>query len=125
MGLEDETITQKIKVFKIDLDKKPKKYPKKRKDVIDEFGEYDEELTKKLRLKTIKRTALAITYEKARKIVAEKNIKSKESYYELCEKDNRLSKEPEIIFKAKFTNWIDYLSIERIYYDFETCKKKN
>ncbi len=64
------------------------------------------------------------SYEKARKIVAEKSIKSKESYYELCEKDNRLSKEPELVFKGKFTNWIDYLSIERIYYDLETCKNK-
>lgn len=71
-----------------------------------------------------KRTLLSTTYEKARKIIADKNIKSKESYYELCERDNRLSKEPEIVFKEKFTNWIDYLSIERIYYDLETCKNK-
>ena len=71
-----------------------------------------------------KLTAYATTYEKARKIIADKNIKSKESYYELCETDNRLSKEPEIVFKGQFTNWIDYLSIERIYYDLETCKNK-
>jgi hypothetical protein len=32
---------------------------------INEFGEYDDELTKRLRLKTIKRTALDTTYEKA------------------------------------------------------------
>ncbi len=123
MGLEDETITQKIKVFRIDIEKqKPK--PKKESEMIDEFGEYDDELTQKLRLKTIKRTALATTYEKARKIIADKNIKSKESYYELCERDNRLSKEPEIVFKDQFTNWIEYLSIERVYYDLETCKNK-
>jgi hypothetical protein len=71
-----------------------------------------------------KRTALATTYEKARKIISDKNIKSKESYYELCERDNRLSKEPEITFKGQFTNWIEYLSIERVYYDLETCKNK-
>ena len=71
-----------------------------------------------------KRIAFSITYEKARKIISDKNIKSKESYYELCEKDNRLSKEPENIFKGKFTNWIEYLSIKRIYYNFETCKNK-
>jgi hypothetical protein len=71
-----------------------------------------------------KRTALATTYEEARKIIADKNIKSKESYYELCERDNRLSKEPEIVFKGQFTNWIEYLSIERVYYDLETCKNK-
>ena len=71
-----------------------------------------------------KRTALATTYEKARKIIADKNIKSKEGYYELCERDNRLSKEPEIVFKGQFTNWIEYLSIERVYYDLEICKNK-
>ena len=71
-----------------------------------------------------KRTTLSTTYEKARKLIADRNIKSKESYYELCERDNRLSKEPEIVFKGLFTNWIEYLSIERIYYDLETCKNK-
>ena len=123
MGLEDETISQKIKVFRIKIEK-PKPREKEERKIIDEFGEYDDELTQKLRLKTIKRTALATTYEKARKIIADKNIKSKESYYELCERDNRLSKEPEIVFKGQFTNWIEYLSIERVYYDLETCKNK-
>lgn len=47
-----------------------------------------------------KRTLFATTYEKARKIITDKNIKSKEDYYELCERDNRLSKEPDIIFKG-------------------------
>jgi len=125
MGLEDETITQKIKVFRIDIEKqKPKIREKEEREIVDEFGEYDDELSQKLRLKTIKRTALATTYEKAIKIIADKNIKSKESYYELCERDNRLSKEPEIVFKGHFTNWIEYLSIERVYYDLETCKNK-
>lgn len=125
MGLEDETITQKIKVFRIEIEKqKPKPKEKEEREMVDEFGEYDDELTQKLRLKTIKRTALATTYEKARKIIADKNIKSKESYFELCERDNRLSKEPEIVFKGQFTNWIEYLSIKRVYYNLETCKNK-
>lgn len=71
-----------------------------------------------------KRTSLSTTYEKAKKIIFDKNIKSKENYYELCKKDQRLSKEPEIVFKGQFTNWIEYLSIERTYYDLETCKNK-
>ena len=128
MGLEDATITQKIKVFRIDIKKqKPKSKEnekKEEKELVDEFGEYDNELTQKLRLKTVKRTELATTYEKARKIIADKNIKSKESYSELCDRDNRLSKEPETVFKGQFTNWIEYLSIERVYYDLETCKNK-
>ena len=125
MGLEDETISQKIKVFRIDIEKqKPKKKEKKERKMIEQFGKYDDELTQKLRLKTIKRTTLATTYEKARKIIADKKIKNKESYYELCERDNRLSKEPETVFKGQFTNWIEYLGIERIYYDLKTCKNK-
>lgn len=126
MGLEDETITQKIKVFRIDIQKQdPKtKTEKNTKETVDEFGEYDDELTQRLRLKTVRRTALGTTYEKARKIIAEKNIKNKEEYYALCDKDNRLCKEPEIVFKGQFTNWIEYLSIERVYYDLETCRNK-
>jgi superfamily II DNA or RNA helicase len=123
MGLEDETIAQKIKVFKINIIKQNNK-EQKNKEKIDEFGEYDEELTKQLRLKTIKRSIFGVSYEKARKIITSKNIKNKEEYYKLCDIDNRLSKEPEIIFKGQFTNWIDYLGIERIYYDLETCKNK-
>ena len=123
MGLEDETITQKIKVFKIDIEKQKLK-PREKKEREITFGEYDNELTQKLILKTIKRTALGTTYEKARKIIADKNIKNKESYNELCERDNRLSKDPENVFKGPFTNWIEYLSIKRIYYDLETCKNK-
>ena len=67
--------------------------------MIDEFGEYVDEFTQKLRLKTIKRIALATTYKKAIKIIDDKNVKSKESYYALCERDNRLSKEPEITYQ--------------------------
>lgn len=124
MGLEDETIAQKIKVFQIDIERSgPKPIPKP-KSAIDEFGEYDDELTQKLRLKTINRTSLGTTYEKARKIISEKSVRSKKAYYELCDRDIRLSKDPEVLYKEKFTNWVDYLSIPRIYYDFETCKKK-
>ena len=125
MGLEDETITQKIKIFNINIEKhKPKSIIKKSIDDIDNFGDYDKELTTKLRLKTIKRTTLGTSYEKARKIIVSKNIKNRPEYFELCEKDNRLSVEPELTYNSQFTNWIEYLSIERIYYDLETCIKK-
>ena len=125
MGLEDETITQKIKVFNIQV-KKPTKHPgaKTEMTIVDNFGDYDEELTHRLRLKTIKRTTLGTSYEKARKLLVSKNIKNKEEYFELCENDNRLSVEPELTYTGQFTNWIEYLSIERIYYDLETCIEK-
>jgi superfamily II DNA or RNA helicase len=125
LGLEDETITQKIKVLRINISKQSNNITTKiKKGVIDNFGEYNDDLTQQLQLYTIKRTSLGIGYEKVRKIIANKNIKSKADYYELCDMDNRLSKEPEIVFKGQFTNWIDYLGIERKYYDLETCKNK-
>ena len=125
MGLEDETIAQKIKVFRINIPKpNPREKEKEEEKNVDDFGDYDEELTHRLKLKTLKRNALSTTYDKSRKIIANKNIKSKESYYELCERDIRLSKEPELIYNGQFTSWIEYLSIERIYYDLETCKNK-
>ena len=121
IGLEDETIIQKIKVFKVNFNKH--NYIKVNEHGIS-IDEYDDELTQKLKLRTIKRGALTTSYEKARKIIAEKNCRSKEEYYQLCDNDIRLSKEPEVIFKGQFTNWIDYLSIERIYYDLDDCKNK-
>jgi len=130
MGLEDETIAQKIKVYRVAVEKQRKKKsdkesePEQEQKTMNDLGEYDELLTQKLRLKTISRSALGITYEKARKIISEKSVSSKRGYYDLCDRDIRLPKEPENHFKGKFTNWIEYLSIPRIYYDLETCKKK-
>ena len=65
-----------------------------------------------------------ITYEKARKMNADNCVKSKEEYYELCDREKKLPRDPKELFKGKFTNWIEYLGIERTYYDFETCKDK-
>lgn len=126
MGLEDETISQKIKVFRIEI-KKSQRKPKPDRDDNDndnDIGEYDDELTQQLRLKTVKRTALGTSYERSKRIIAENGIKNREEYYELCDRDNRLTREPEITYNGQFTNWVDYLGIERIYYDTETCKIK-
>lgn len=124
MGLEDVMISQKIKVIKMIITS-PKPYkPPGLIDLSKDIGIYDEELTERLRLQTLKRTIIGTTYEKARTIISEKNILSKEAYYELCQHDNRLTPEPEKDYKGRFTNWIDYLSIPRIYYDLETCKNK-
>jgi hypothetical protein len=65
-----------------------------------------------------------LTYNEAKIIIKSNNIKTKHDYYKLCEKDIRIPKEPEVYFKDTFKGWIDYLDIERIYYDLETCKNK-
>ena len=130
LGLEDETISHKVKVHKITFEPgkqvyKPRPHKQDKQDKQDEYiGSYDEELTQLLRLKTVKRCALGTSYEKAKKLIAEKNIKTKEDYFVLTESVNRLTQDPEDTYRGKFTNWIDYLSIERVYYDLETCKTK-
>ena len=122
MGLEDETINYKIKVFRVDIPSKPDKpkppYPKPTDP------DFDEKLTQELRLKTVKRCASGTSYEKAKKIIAENNIKTKEDYYALTLRLNKLPDDPEMAYKGLFTNWIDYLSIDRVYYDLKTCKTK-
>jgi len=132
MGLEDETISQKIKVFRIEI-KKSQRKPKPDRDDNDDdddndndndIGEYDDELTQQLRLKTVKRAALGTSYERSKRIIVENGIKTRDQYYELCDRDNRLTSEPEITYNGQFTNWVDYLGIERVYYDPETCKIK-
>lgn len=121
MSLEDETIAEKIKVFHVDVRRCTTLHDKERNN---DYNVCDHRLTQSLQLKTIDRFRLIVSYDKALNIVASKNIRSKQSYYQLCDQDNRLCKDPDKVFKGKFTNWIDYLSIPRIYYDFETCKIK-
>ena len=117
MGLEDETIIQKIKVSKISLSSGSI-------SKISDTGTYTEIESEDLLLKTVRRVALNISYSTACNIIAGKNIKSKAEYYDLCDKDYRLSKEPDVVYKSKFTNWIEYLNIERVYYDLAECKQK-
>jgi hypothetical protein len=45
MGLEDETIAQKIKVLRIDIEKQKIKRQERQEKTVEEFGEYDDELT--------------------------------------------------------------------------------
>jgi superfamily II DNA or RNA helicase len=127
MGLEDVTISHKIKVFKINFShgkQHIKHRPLRHFKDYESIGSYNEELTQNLLLKTVKRSSLGTSYEKAKKIIVEKNIKTKEDYLILTESDNRLTQDPEDTYRGKFTNWIDYLSIDRVYYDLETCKSK-
>lgn len=125
MGLEDETITQKIRVYHIDVEKREKEKTdtNNKQPNVDEFGEYDDELTTKLRLKTLRRSALSTSYEQARKIIKSNNIRNKKEYLELCGRDHRLTTEPDIVFRGKFTNWVDYLGIDRTYYELDDCRQ--
>lgn len=123
MGLEDETINYKIKVFRVEIVDPHKPRPKHNPNppII---SDVEKQLEHELRLKTVKRCALGTSYEKAKKIIAEHNVKTKEDYYALTLRLNKLPDDPETAYKGVFTNWIDYLSIERVYYDLKTCKSK-
>jgi superfamily II DNA or RNA helicase len=130
MSLEDSSIVHKIRVSKVDIDDIPeKKEDKKEEEKKDDrsFGEYDEELTEKLRLCTIKRSMLGVTYREARRIVKESGVKTKEEYAMLCENDVRLSPDPEEVYGKAFLGWVDYLcaldeSIQ--YYTLSECRQK-
>lgn len=122
IGLEDKTIEHKIKVYKVPIQKNINNNLIQFDDA--EIGEYNDELTKKVLLKSLDRLRLGLTYEKAVLIIKKYKITTKEEYFRLCENDIRLPKEPKEYFKDQFTNWIDYLSIHRIYYNINQCKEK-
>jgi superfamily II DNA or RNA helicase len=124
MGLEDETVMQKLYVHRINMDDKKQKIEIKENIRDTTLGEFDEELTKKLKLKITERNMFGLTYTKAKEILAAKNITSKAQYYELCSTNLKLPQKPEEFFEGQFISWIDYLSIKRVYYDLETCKLK-
>ena len=121
MGLEDVTIEQKIKVFEV---KGLKPSPHGEQSKPECLGDYDDLTTKEIRLKCIQRSTFGISYEKAKRIIADHGVKNKEEYFDLCCRDIRLPKDPEEDFKGSFRNWIDYLGIQTSYYDLDTCKKK-
>ncbi len=78
-----------------------------------------------IKLCIIRRTEMCVTYETAKQIIKNyENITCKKDYYDKCDVDVRLSKNPEILYRDKFEGWIDYLSIKRMYYDKMTCIKK-
>jgi superfamily II DNA or RNA helicase len=124
LSLEDEPILTKLRVCKINI-KKHKENQLNDYSSQNNFGEYDERMTENLKLKSVPRYALDVTYEKAKKIIIEKDFKvrNKNDYFNLCDKDIRLPRDPEIRFRGKF-DWIDYLGIEHKYYDKDNCVEK-
>jgi predicted helicase len=131
MGLEDESITHKIKVYDIAIEKEYSEEINEDDNTCARktynMFEYNDEMTQILRLKTKKRmmdNKNVTIYDEAKKIIRLNNIKSKRDYYELCDKDIRLSKDPDLLFGNNFIGWIDYLSLNNMHYDHETCKNK-
>ena len=115
LGCEDEDVLQKLKVYNTKMIND--------KDAKSNI-EYDEDITIELRLNTVKRLDLGLTYNKTVKILKEYGLKSKEEYTQLCREDPRFPLKPDEYFGSAFIGWIHYLSIDRIYYNLETCKTK-
>lgn len=114
MGTEDKTIIEKLRVYTSTNKNRDRKTTIKQ----------DAKLTEEIRLYTMTRLAAGTTYEKARKIIADHKLRSKEEYYKLCEADARLHRNPEEVYGGNFTNWVDYLSIPRTYYTLDECKRR-
>ena len=123
MGLEDVTVISKLKVY-VEEPKIGVLNPKGRICTpTDEFI-YSEEMTKRLRLKTTPRASFS--FESVRTILAEKNIRSIEEYFELCDRDMRFPSDPERIFGHLVTrwSWVYYFGISSTFYDIDKCKEK-
>ena len=87
---------------------------------IDGFDKIDSEIIYDL---VLKKSSPELTYSNCIKIIKNSSPKptTKKEYLELCKIDTRLSTEPDILFGSKF-DWIEYLSIDRIYYELDECK---
>ncbi len=97
-----------------------------KKDVADtEFNEICSKLMKEIELRSIKRDSTKISYNMAKKIIKENNIKSKEEYFNNHIALN-LPYEPDVTFQNNFINWIDYLGIFETeeYYELSECIEK-
>lgn len=122
IGLEDETIIQKIKAYK--LVNKENKTNINDKQNQNYSITYDDTVTNNIKVKTLNRMSLDTTYVKAKQINKHYNIRSIKEYNDYCSKDYRLPLDPVALYGAKFSNWIDYLGIDRTqYYELTECKK--
>lgn len=62
-----------------------------------------------------------INCRKAMEIIKNYKIETKERYYEICNEDPRLPKDPDSIYHD-FPGWIEYLQIDRYqYYNIDQC----
>ena len=125
LGLEDETIMQKIKLLKFNIEKSGGALLRSPAISLEECKNSIEQLSRlNYSLQTMMRPLLGISYEKTKKLIATKQILNKQQYYDECKNDIRLPEDPHQIFKQQFISWIDYLGIDRIYYNIEECKTR-
>lgn len=122
MSVEDDTIIEKITSIKLDS----KKLCNSITPIDNQINDFNNniELNELIKLKSIDRTDFKVKYNRAKEIIKSKGITTKKEYYDLCKLDCRLPEDPKQVYKTKFLGWIDYLSIDRKYYDFNTCKAK-
>ncbi len=119
MGWEDENVIEKI-------------HFSKPKDPISNPGGVGRPQTpteidkRQLILEGLKRIERpeGISFSKAKKILQERQIHTREAYETLCDEDNRFPKDPEERYPDHFHGWVDYLSIPRIYYSKNECIRK-
>jgi predicted helicase len=117
IGIEDETVNEKIKIYKLNIQKNQKINNPVEENVIE-----CNELKKFINFQTIARDNITLNYNQAKKLLYNKNIKTKNDYYILCDSDKRFYTNPNFYFEN--FNWVDYLNIPKIYYDLNLCKNK-
>lgn len=114
--IDEFVFINKIQTYSQSNDELSKKYDGKEdiKAVLLNLLEHD-------RIEKIRKE---MTYGRAKNILSEKNIKSKKEYFEFCKIDLRFYENPDEIYSEQFENWVKYLGISNIYYDYRTCKNK-
>jgi superfamily II DNA or RNA helicase len=121
LGLDDVSIMEKLRVFGLHIQLRNRQSGNGLIGI--EFGEYDEEITEKLRLGMIERTQCKLSYNRVKGMIAGK-CGDMEEYGELCKNDFRLPKNPEQYFGNEFIDWVDYLNIPNKYYNLQTAKRE-
>lgn len=119
MGWEDENVIEKIVITK-------SKDPISNPGGIRKPKTPEDEEKRILLLEGLKRIERpdGISFSKAKLILQQNGIHTKDDYEELCLKDNRFPEDPEKRYPDHFVGWVDYLSIPFIYYSKSECIQK-
>ena len=130
LGQQDDTIEHKFKVSLLPFQKQTGARASTQREAttadIDEEEDMDElaQQVKHFMIRSLNRSAFGfMPFDKARKLVANHNVKTLDQYYALCDKTPSLPKEPNVAYKGQFVNWVDFFGLDRgDFYDLETCK---